>query len=140
MDLSYLAKAGPRQSEAQLLDHYHSHTERCHACRPALANVQRLQAVSGALAAAGAALAAMALLVQWGTAGVLLPAAAGKAAQQAAAAGSGALPPLVAFAAGCAAAAVLAALVWRWCCKTVPRFFSGVRPFARNRVKGEFAP
>ena len=29
MDQSYLARAGPRRSEAQLLDHFHSHTEKC---------------------------------------------------------------------------------------------------------------
>lgn len=150
MDERYLQRAGPRLPEDQLLDHYHSHTERCSICRPALRNVRVACAAAAAVSIAATALAAMSLLVQWATAGALLPsapavvAAAGKAgkaaAQQAAAAAGASWPPLVNLAGMCAAVAVVAFFVWRWCQQTIPRFIKGSLPYSRNRVPGEYAP
>lgn len=143
MGQAYIQRAGPRLPDAQLLDHYHSHTERCSVCKPALRNTQLARAAAAAVGIAAAALAAMSLLVQWGTTGALLPAAvqqAGKKAAAQAAAGAASWPPLVSLAAACGGVALVAFLVWRWCHTTIPRFFSGQQPFARNRVPGEYAP
>ncbi|KAL4424531.1 hypothetical protein ABPG77_010111 [Micractinium sp. CCAP 211/92] len=134
MDLSYLRRAGPRLSEEQLLDHYHAHTKRCSICQQALRNV-RLARVAAAVVGAAAAVAGVAALVaQWVAAGAPVP--AWEAFAQSAAATQ---PQLHGLAAGCAAVAAVALLVWQWCHKTIPRFYQGERPFARNRVKGEYA-
>ena len=60
-------------------------------------------------------------------------------AQQAAAQQAAGLPCLVRLAGVAGVVAAVAFLVWRWCHKTIPRFFSGERPHARNRVPGEWA-
>ena len=149
MDARYLQRAGPRLPEKQLLDHFHSHTERCSICRPALRNLRLARAAAAAVGIAAAAVAAVSLFVQYvapaaAGAAAAAPASAGKAAarQAAAAAATTAAgwPPLVALAAACAAAAAVAGLVWRWCHRTIPQFYEGQRPFARNRVPGEFEP
>lgn len=150
MNDSYLLRAGRRLPENQLLDHYHSHTERCSICRPALRNLRLARAAAAAVGIAAAAVAAVSLFVQYvapaaGRAAAAAPAAAGQAAAQQAAAAAAAVsttgwPPLVALAAACAAVAAVAGLVWRWCHRTIPQFYTGERPFARNRVPGEFAP
>lgn len=151
MDERYLLRAGRRLPEKQLLDHYHSHTERCSICRPALRNLRVARAAAAAVGIAAAAVAAVSLFVQYvapavaGTAAGAASAAAGQAAAHQAAAAAAAVspagwPPLVALAAACAAVAAVAGLVWRWCHKTIPQFYTGERPFARNRVPGEFAP
>lgn len=137
MNADWLRRAGPRLSDEQLLDHYHSHTKRCSVCQPALRNVRLARAVSAAVGVSAAAMAAMALMIQLaaplaaGSPQALLSAAA-EAVQQ----GQG----LVHLAGGCAAVAVVAFAVWSWCSKTIPRFFSGTRPHARNRVVGEYSP
>lgn len=146
MDDRYLLRAGRRLPEKQLLDHYHSHTERCSICRPALRNLRLTRAAAAAVGIAAAAVAAVSLFVQYvAPAAAAAPAAAGQAAARqvtaaAAAASSSGWPPLVALAAACAAVAAVAGLVWRWCHRTIPQFYTGERPFARNRVPGEFAP
>ncbi|KAI7840725.1 hypothetical protein COHA_005541 [Chlorella ohadii] len=146
MDDRYLLRAGRRLPEKQLLDHYHSHTERCSICRPALRNLRVARAAAAAVGIAAAAVAAVSLFVQYvAPAAAAAPAAAGQAAARqvtaaAAAASPAGCPPLVALAAACAAVAAVAGLVWRWCHRTIPQFYTGERPFARNRVPGEFAP
>ncbi|PSC75151.1 Pheophorbide a oxygenase [Micractinium conductrix] len=160
MDQSYLARAGPRRSEAQLLDHFHSHTEKCSICQKALRNVRIARTAAAVVAVGAAFLGAAALLAAWTAAGAPLPAwqaltadaaawtAAGAplpawqalTADAAAGAAATAAPRLTVLARGCAVVAVLAGLVWRWCQQTVPRFYRGERPFARNRVPGEFTP
>jgi hypothetical protein len=147
MNAAYLQRAGPRLPEAQLLDHYHSHTERCSVCQPALRNVRLARAAAGVVGVAAAALAAMALLIQYAAgAGVLSSAAqpalaaAGQAMQQAAAQQPAAgLPSLVRLAGWAGVVAAVAFPVWLGCHKTIPRFFSGERPHARNCVPGEWA-
>jgi hypothetical protein len=135
MNAAWLARAGPRLSEEQLLDHFHSHTKRCSVCMPALRNLRLACTAAAVVASAAAFLGAAALLIQAagqlaGGAG-LLPSLAG-AVQQ----GGG----LVRLAAGCGVVAAVAAAVWRWCCVQIPRFYTGQRPHARNRVAGEWAP
>ncbi len=56
--------AGPRLSTPQLLDHYHSHTEKCETCLTALARVKLLRVVA-AVAAAVSGLAAIACAGVW---------------------------------------------------------------------------
>lgn len=135
-------RAGPRLSEQQLLDHYNAHTKRCSICQSALRNVRLARALAAAVGAAAAAVGAAALVAQWAAAGAPLP--AWQAFPQGAAAAGGAAaaaePRLQGLAAACGVVAALALLVWRWCQQTIPRFYQGERPFARNRVRGEYAP
>jgi phenylpropionate dioxygenase-like ring-hydroxylating dioxygenase large terminal subunit len=44
------SKLPDRQSVEQLMDRYHSHTEHCHSCRNALANIEKIQTGSLAIA------------------------------------------------------------------------------------------
>lgn len=101
----------------------------------------RIARTAAAVVAVGAAfLGAAALLAAWTAAGAPLPAWQALTADAAAGAAATAAPRLTVLARGCAVVAVLAGLVWRWCQQTVPRFYRGERPFARNRVPGEFTP
>jgi hypothetical protein len=138
MNATWLQRAGPRLSEDQLLDHFHSHTKRCSVCAPALRNIQLARAAAAAVGTAAAAVAAAALLLQFagqlaaGAGPSALLAAARAAVQQ----GSG----LLRLAGGSAAVGAVALGVFVWCQRTIPRFFTGQRPHARNRVLGEYSP
>jgi hypothetical protein len=61
----WLRRAGPRLSDEQLLDHYHSHTKHCAACTRALHALRIARIAAGVLAAASAALSANALLLHY---------------------------------------------------------------------------
>lgn len=61
---AWLLKAGPRLSNDQLLDHYHSHTEKCSTCRTALPRMQALRLLS-VVGAAVSGLAALACAGVW---------------------------------------------------------------------------
>lgn len=126
-DANWLAAAGPRLTTPQLLEHYHSHTERCSICRTALKRIKIAQMVSGASAAVGAvvAIAAAMTALTIGRFGVVVP-AVGQT-----------VGPLVL---GGLAVAVVMGAVWVWCSKTLPRFYQGEWPPPRNRVPGEWAP
>jgi phenylpropionate dioxygenase-like ring-hydroxylating dioxygenase large terminal subunit len=56
----------PPRSTTQLLDRYHSHTEKCQSCRNALAQIQKLRFAAGVVAAI--ALAISPLIAGWGQA------------------------------------------------------------------------
>jgi hypothetical protein len=135
MDASWLQRAGPRLSDEQLLDHYHSHTKHCSICRPALRNMRLARTAAAVVGIASAAVAAMALMLQFAgqlaTGSALLP-----AVQSAVQQGAG----LISLACSAAAVAAVSLLVWSWCAKQIPRFFTGRRPHARNRVSGEYSP
>lgn len=137
---NYLQRAGPRLPESQLLDHYHSHTERCHICQPALRNVRAARGVAAAVGAVAAAVAVAALVLQFAVQSSALSPAVAQAAGVPGVPALAAVPRLVGLAGVCGAVALLCFLAWRWCQNTIPRFFSGERPFARNRVAGEYAP
>lgn len=136
-------RAGPRLSETQLLDHYHAHTKRCSICQQALANVRLARAAAAVVGVAAAIVGAAALVARWVVAGAPLPAWQAfivGAATSGSATAAAAAPQLQSLAVACGVAATVALLVWRWCQQTIPRFYSGERPFARNRVKGEYSP
>lgn len=124
----WLAAAGPRLSPTQLLEHYHSHTEKCSICSKALARIKVLQAVSGALAVLGSVTAVAAAVTQ--------AVIARESFISAFLLTSFGAPYIVG---GLAVAAVFGG-IWAWCAKTIPRFFKGEHPPARNRVAGEWSP
>jgi hypothetical protein len=124
MDEAWLVAAGPRQPLDSLLDHYHSHTKNCSICTAALKRVKAAKIVARALAVAGAVAALASAATQWIATGQL-PAAAGRAA---------------AIMAWGIAAAVVGGAAWRWCNKTIERFYKGKSLPARNIVAGEFVP
>jgi hypothetical protein len=128
-DEAWAAAAGPLLPDAQLLDHFHSHVERCSVCKPALRRVAALRVASGAVALLAGLVAVVAATVQYVVS--RLPSAAAAAVESA---------HLLPLAAKMAAVAAVAGLVWGWCSKTLPRFFSGVLPPPRNVVKGEWQP
>ncbi|KAH7622547.1 hypothetical protein Ndes2526B_g03378 [Nannochloris sp. 'desiccata'] len=128
---AWLAAAGPRLSKTELLDHYHSHTENCSICRTALARLKVVRAAAAVLAVGGSVTAVAAAVTQ-----------AVSLRQAALSASSASLLSLPAapFVLGGLALAVVTGAVWAWCFKTIPRFFEGVHPPARNRVPGEYTP
>jgi hypothetical protein len=128
---AWLAAAGPRLSKTELLDHYHSHTENCSICRTALARLKVVRAVAAVLAVGGSVAAIAAAITQT----VFLRQAASSASST-----SLLSLPAAPFVLGGLAVAVVAGAVWGWCFKTIPRFFKGVHPPARNRVPGEYTP
>lgn len=130
-NVAWLQAAGPRLSDAQVLDHYHSHTEHCKICQTALQRITLLRAAAAVVAALGAVVAVAAATVHYAVS--RLPAATAYAAALPA---TSALLPVIAVAAGVAA---VAAAVWAWCSKTLPRFYSGTHPPPRNTVPGEYA-
>ncbi|KAL4451506.1 hypothetical protein ABPG75_007168 [Micractinium tetrahymenae] len=142
MDTSYLQRAGPRLSEEQLLDHYHAHTKRCSICQTALQYIRLARAAAAVVGLAAVFVGAAAVVAQWAATGAPLPAwqAFTQGTAAAGVAAVAAQPRLQSLAAVCGAVAAVTLLVWRWCQQTIPRFYQGERPFARNRVKGEFAP
>ena len=136
---AWLAAAGPRLTVPELLNHYTSHTANCSICKTALARIKVVRAVSAAVALLGAVTAAAAAVTQM----IILRESATTAA--AAASSGGLLKSLMSSAAGPfilggLAAAIVAGFVWRWCAKTIPRFYKGEHPPARNRVAGEWTP
>lgn len=135
-DAGWLAAAGPRLPLHQLLDHYHSHTEKCSICKPALARMKVARAVAGALAAACGVVAILAATQHLMGAQLVLPQAAAGALAARPALGA----PLLWLAAKAAALSAAFGLLWRWCTNTVVRFYKGSHPPSRNRVGGEFEP
>ncbi len=117
----WLAAAGPRLPRAALLDHYGSHVASCKICQAALRRMKVARAAAAALAVLGAVAAVAATAARL-------------------AAGGAAPPAAVPLAAGAAAVALVAALVWRWCAATLPRFYSGSWPPPRNVAPGEWKP
>jgi hypothetical protein len=127
---AWLQAAGPRLTKDELLEHYHSHTENCSICKTALARLKVVRAVAAVLAVAGGVTAIAAAVTQ------------AVSLRQAASTASTSLLSLPAapFVLGGLALAVVAGAVWAWCFKTIPRFFKGEHPPARNRVAGEYTP
>ena len=126
---AWLAAAGPRLAPSQLLEHYHSHTEKCSICSKALARIKVLKAVARALAVVGGVTALAAAVSQ---------AVVAQESFVTAFFSRSSFATLYVIG-GVVLAAVFGA-VWRWCNKTIPRFIQGEHPPARNRVAGEFTP
>ena len=129
MDASYLQRAGPRLSDTELLDHFHSHTETCSICQSALRRVTAVRAVAAVVGARAAVVSLAALMLQAALPAATIPVSATAAIR---------LPQLAPLATGAALLALVAGLVWTWCQRTIPRFFKGQVPHARNRVPGEW--
>lgn len=126
-DAHWLLKAGPRLPMDDLLNHYHSHTEQCTICKTALKRLQIVQALAAGIGIAASIVSISAALIQWtntaaSTAGSLIM--IGNV-------------PLVAIG---GVLAVVSGVVWRFCAKTIPRFYKGTFPPPRNTVKGEWTP
>jgi hypothetical protein len=131
---AWLAAAGPRLTKDELLEHYHSHTENCSICKPALARLKVVRAVAAVLAVVGGVTAVAAAVTQ---AVSLRHVAAGSSVDSLSSLLS---LPAAPFVLGGLTLAVVAGAVWQWCFKTIPRFFKGEHPPARNRVAGEYSP
>lgn len=119
---AWLAAAGPRLPQSELLEHYHSHTERCSICKTALARIKLAQLMSGIFGILGlmcALISFVLISINFST----IPSVAG-------------FRPLISLG---VAVSIVSALVWGWCSKTIPRFYSGSYPPPRNTVKGEWS-
>jgi hypothetical protein len=121
----WLEKAGPRLSPAQILEHYHSHTEKCSICQKALARIKLLRVISAAVACLGAVTAFSLSLVRF------VLGRSVTAAEQI---------PLAPLIAGGVILAVVGMAIFTWCSRTLPRFYQGERVPPRNRVPGEWTP
>ncbi|KAL6778308.1 hypothetical protein ACKKBG_A17685 [Auxenochlorella protothecoides x Auxenochlorella symbiontica] len=124
-DEGWLARAGPRLGQTQLLDHWESHCSRCESCRTA---EQRLKVVRGVAAALGA-LCGLATLVVGGLACV------------------GAIDGIVSTFSSTSLAAVAGVtgmfcaamgLLVAWTTNVLGRFHLGRHPLPRNLVPGEW--
>lgn len=141
-DQRWLQAAGPRLPLPALLDHYHSHTEKCAVCRTALRRVKLLRVG----AAAGSALCALAAAVHagvsWGAARLASMQAqtVGQAVAVVATTGLDSSGYLLHRAGVLGAAALLLCLLAAWAHRTVQRFYTGSHPPPRNSVPGEWAP
>jgi len=129
MDEEWLAKAGPRKSAEELLDHYHSHTSTCKACRDGLKLVQRMQAVTAVVSVLSTIVAL--------AAGLLIMSGSGSGNGSGGGINNSTLELLWK---GGGVVAVLTGLAWRWFTKTKVRFYKGKYPPPRNVVKGEWIP
>jgi hypothetical protein len=123
---TWLAKAGPRLRPDQLLDHYHSHVEKCSICKTALARIKIVQSFAAVAGVLGAVVSVATVTAQLAWARMASTSLHLYAAM-----------PLVV---GGAAVAFVAGIAWAWCSKTLPRFFRGERVPPRNKVPGEWAP
>lgn len=121
MNEEWLAKAGPRKSAEELLDHYHSHTSTCKACRDGLKFVERMQAVTAVVTSLASIVAV--------AAGLLIMSGSSIHSNN-----------IQLLWKGGAVMAVVTGLAWRWFTKTKARFYKGKYPPPRNVVKGEWVP
>ena len=133
----WLARAGRRLTQDELLEHYHSHTEKCSICRTALKRIQRVKSWARAVTVGGGVTVvaqAMNTLLSYSAAGSVATTTSSSSAVVALLSSLVQSKVVVVM----AVAVVVAALVWRWCNRTIPRFYQGEHPPARNRVPGEW--
>lgn len=130
---AWLAQAGPRLPNSVLLDHYHSHVEKCASCSAALRRMKALSKAASVLAFLGAVAAVAA-------AAVLLAARFADGGSGAVALAGPMASSLQKILFGGGALAGVAGAVRAFCAATLPKFFKGEHPPPRNLVPGEWLP
>lgn len=124
-DKKWLERAGPRLPPHQLLEHYHSHVEKCTICQKALARLKALRIFSGFVGVLGAVSSFTTALSRYVLENKLDAIFSG--------------PKSEIVIVGAAVAAICLG-IFSWCSKTLPRFYRGQRVPQRNKVPGEWSP